>query len=161
MRATFVLMALSLLLIPASPTPQSGTSDDEKAIREIESQWETAWNHHDASALAHLAAPDADFVNARGVWGKGREHLEKSQANQQKTNEKDSSWKTTEVDVRFISPDVAVVHVYWVLTGERNQDGVLKQPELGIFTRTDVKRDGRWMISASQATYVTPGVAQP
>lgn len=160
MRATFVLLAISLFLLPTAMRPQSTNSEDEKAIREIESQWEAAWNHHDASALARLAAPDADFVNARGVWGKGREQLEKGQANQQKTNEKDSSWKTTEVDVRFIASDVAVVHVYWVLTGERNQDGVTKQPELGIFTRTDVKRDGHWIITASQATYVTPGSSQ-
>jgi uncharacterized protein (TIGR02246 family) len=160
MRSTIVFLAFSLLLIPAAMRPQSTNSEDEKAVREIESQWETAWNHHDASALARLAAPDADFVNARGVWGKGRDQLEKGQATQQKTNEKDSSWKTTEVNVRFITPDVAVVHVYWVLTGERNQDGVMKQPELGIFTRTDVKHEGKWIISASQATYVTPGSPQ-
>jgi uncharacterized protein (TIGR02246 family) len=151
----------SLLLIPAALRPQLANSEDEKAIRDIETKWEDAWNHHDASAIARLAATDADFVNARGVWGKGRDQLEKGQANQQKTNEKDSSWKTTQVEVRFITPDVAAVHVYWVLTGERNQDGQMKQPELGIFTRTDVKRDGKWMIAASQATYVTPGQGNP
>jgi uncharacterized protein (TIGR02246 family) len=102
-----------------------------------------------------------DFVNARGVLSKGRDQWEKGLTNQQKTNEKDSSWKTTQVDVRFLTPDVAISHVYWVLTGERNQDGVMKQPQLGIFTRTYVRRNGRWMIAASQATFITPGVAQP
>jgi uncharacterized protein (TIGR02246 family) len=156
MRTRISLLAISLLLIPAALRTQATNPDDEKAIREVESQWETAWNHHDASALARLVTPDADFINARGAWGKGRDQFEKGQTERQKTNEKDSVWKTTEVNIRFLTPDVAVVHVYWVLSGERNNDGVVRQPQLGIFTRTDIKRDGRWLITASQATYVTP-----
>jgi uncharacterized protein (TIGR02246 family) len=155
MRTRIALFALALLLAPLALRPQSSNADDEKAIREIETQWEAAWNSHNAAALAKLAAPDADFVNARGGWGKGRDNLEKGQTDRQKTTEKDSIWKTNQVEVRFLTPDVAIVHVYWVLIGERNQDGVAAQPHLGIFTRTDVKRDGKWLIAASQATYVT------
>jgi uncharacterized protein (TIGR02246 family) len=148
------LLALSFLLIPGVVRAQANNPQDETAIRDIEAQWERAWNHHDAAALARLAAPDADFINARGIWTKGRDPVEKAQTEMQQTNERDSVWKTTEVDIRFLIPEVAIVHVYWVLSGERNAAGVTRQPQLGIFTRTEIKRDGRWLISASQATYV-------
>ncbi|HXQ27454.1 MAG TPA: SgcJ/EcaC family oxidoreductase [Candidatus Acidoferrales bacterium] len=156
MRTKFLLVALSLLFLPAAFRAQSGTSDDEKAIREIESQWEAAWNHHDPAALARLATPDTDFINIRGAWAKGRDQMEKAQTARHQTTEKDSVWKTDEVDIRFLTPDVAIVHVYWFLSGERNADGSPGQPYLGVFTRTEVKRDGQWLIAASQATEVSP-----
>ncbi len=152
MRIDVLLLAL---LLPALPLgAQTASSADETAIRAIEAQWEAAWNHHDAAALARLATPDADFVNARGAWAKGRNELEKNQAERHRTTEKESVWRTTEVDIRFVTPEIAIVHVYWTLAGERAADGTLRPPHMGIITRTEVKREGQWLIAASQATNV-------
>jgi uncharacterized protein (TIGR02246 family) len=162
MRKKLLLIGFSFLFIFAAVRARASSAnpaDDEKQIRDVEAQWETAWNNHDAAGLAHLLTPDADMINARGAWAKGRDQMEKNQIERQKSNERDSVWKTNEVDVRFLTPDVAVVHVYWVLTNERNNDGVARQPSLGVFTRTDIKRDGHWLIAASQATYVTTPAA--
>ncbi len=98
MQTKFLLVLLSLIFLPAALLAQAGSSDDEKAIREIEAQWEAAWNHHDASGLARLATPDADFINVRGGWGKGREQFEKNQTVMQQTTEKETVWKTDEVE---------------------------------------------------------------
>jgi uncharacterized protein (TIGR02246 family) len=135
---------------------QTRTPDKKKAIRNIERQWEAARNHHDAHALAQLAAADADFINVRGAWGKGREQFGKNQTAQHQTAERTSVWKTTEVDVRFPTPDVAIVHVCWTLSGERAPDGSTPRSHLGTIRCTVKKSDGPWFIAASQATNVMP-----
>ncbi len=146
---------LFALILPAlSLGAQTPTTADETAIRAIEAQWEAAWNQHDAAALARLATTDADFVNVRGTWGKGREMFEQGQTAQQRTTEKESVWKTTQVTIRFVTVEVAIVHIYWTLMGEKNSDGTPRPPHMGIITRTMVKRDGAWLIAASQATNI-------
>lgn len=153
MQLKLCLLGLCVLLASHTSRAESG---DERAIRELAAQWETAWNHHDPAALARLVTSDADFVNVRGTWAKGREQFEKNQTAQQEGNERNSTWKTTEVNVRFVNPDVAIVHTYWTLSGELSNDGAARPPHLGIITWTVLKRDGQWLIAASQATDVVP-----
>jgi Domain of unknown function (DUF4440) len=69
---------------------------------------------------------------------------------------KESVWRTEQVQVRFLSPSIAVVHVYFSTSGERNPDGSPRPPRRGIFTRVEQKRGGRWLIIASQATSIVP-----
>src|SRR5208282_1122040 len=45
MRTGLAILAFALLLaVPSATSAQSGTAADEKAIRDIEAQWEAAWN---------------------------------------------------------------------------------------------------------------------
>jgi uncharacterized protein (TIGR02246 family) len=67
---------------------------------------------------------------------------------------KESVWGTTDVQVRFLKPDVAIVHVNWGIRGDKDPDGTPRQPRRGIFTRIVMKRDGRWLIRASQNTNI-------
>ena len=69
------LAALSILLFPAMVSAQGGSAADEKAIRDLEAQWETAWNRHDVPAMLRIFAPDVDVVNLSGAWFKGRDRF--------------------------------------------------------------------------------------
>jgi uncharacterized protein (TIGR02246 family) len=40
---------------------------------------EDAWNTHDMSRFAARFAEDADFINVRGWWWRGREEIERRQ----------------------------------------------------------------------------------
>jgi hypothetical protein len=42
MRTRILFLALALLLAPVALRPQVSSADDEKAIRAIETQWESA-----------------------------------------------------------------------------------------------------------------------
>lgn len=42
---------------------------------------------------------------------------------------------TKTVNVQFLKPDVALVHVDWTLRGDRDPDGTPRPPRGGVFTR--------------------------
>jgi uncharacterized protein (TIGR02246 family) len=151
-------LAALFLFWPALLCAQAGAGSpaDVQAIRAIESQWEAAWNHHDISAMVALGTPDADWVNLAGEWFKGREAFAKNLEGLHSGKVKGSAWKTEEVHAKFLAPAIAIVHVYFSSSGERNPDGSPMPPRRGVFTRVEVKRDGRWLIAASQATKIVP-----
>jgi uncharacterized protein (TIGR02246 family) len=156
MRSRFVLLVLAALVFPALVSAQGGSPADERAIRDIETQWETAWNHHDVPAMVRLVAPDADVVNLAGEWFKGREAFAKSLEALHSGKVKESVWKTEETDVKFLTPTIAVVHVYFDTRGELSPDGSPLPPRRGIYTRVEEKRGDQWLIVASQATTIVP-----
>ena len=149
-------LALLLLWMPVAARAQGGTAADEKAIVDIEARWEAAWNRHDVAAMVETYAPNADAVNLAGEWFKGREAFEKSLEQLHSGKTRGSIWQTEETNIRFLAPDIALVHVYVNSHGDRNADGSPMPPRRVILTRVEVKRNGQWLIVASQATNITP-----
>jgi|SRR5215469_11022204 len=149
--------ALALwILIPAAACAQGGTAADENAIRALEVRWESAWNRHDVAAMASTYASDSDAVNLAGEWFQGREAFEKSLEELHSEKTKGSVWQTEQTHIRFLTPQIAIVHVYAQFRGDRNPDGSLMAPRRVILTRVEVKREGKWLIAASQATNIVP-----
>ena len=157
---TIAIALLALVVFTqhrAIASPQADQASDTKAIREVEAQWQDAWNRHDISALADLFTDDADFVTVIGRWCKGKKDFHDYHVLLHKVMFKDSVWNTTDTHVRFLNPDLAIVHVNWTITGDRNADGSPRpNSRSGIFTQVMVKRDGRWLITASQNTNIQP-----
>jgi uncharacterized protein (TIGR02246 family) len=156
MRTGLAILAFALLLAPASLRAQGGSPADEKAIRDIETQWEAAWNQHDVAAMARNYAPDSDAINLAGEWFKGRAAFVKSLEELHSDKVRGSVWQTEQTDIRFLTPEIAIVHVYINSHGDRNPDGTPMPRRHAILTRVEVKRDGRWLIVASQATNIVP-----
>lgn len=156
MRSRSALITVLLLVFPAAARAQGGSPADVQAIRGIEAQWESAWNHHDIAAMVRLGVADADWVNLAGQWFQGADAFAKSLDSLHSGKVKNSTWRTEQIHVRFVSPTIAVVHVYFGTSGERNPDGSPRSPRSGIFTRVEEKRGGRWLIVASQATNIVP-----
>ena len=152
MQTQLLLLALALPLFPALAFAQSDRAADEKAIREIEAKWEAGWNRHDVPGMISLMAPDADFVNLAGEQFHGREAFAKSLEALHSGKVKESVWQTEDVASMFLTPDIAIVHVHFNTRGERSPDGTPMPPRRGIFTRVEQKRNGQWVIVASQAT---------
>jgi uncharacterized protein (TIGR02246 family) len=157
------LFALLFVLISAASSGQAGSataarggSVDVEAIANIEAQWEAAWNHHDVAAMVRLFAPDADVVNLAGQWFKGRRAFAKSLEGLHSAKTKESVWHTEQIQTSFLTPSIAIVHVYFSSSGERNPNGTPMPPRRGIFTRVEAKREGHWLIVASQATKIVP-----
>jgi uncharacterized protein (TIGR02246 family) len=156
MRLASAILILLTAVVPARAGASGGTAADVKEIRGIEAQWQNAWNHHDVAAMVRLGAPDADWVNLAGQWFAGADAFAKSLESLHSGKVKESVWRTEQVRVRFLSPSIAVVHVYFSTRGEHNPDGSARPPRRGIFTRVEAKRGGRWLIIASQATSIVP-----
>ncbi len=151
-----VLIAALFAGFPAGFRAQNGTSEDVRTIRGIKTQWQNAWNRHDITAMVKLGAADADSVNLAGQWFQGADAFAKSLESLHSGKVKESVWRSEQVRVRFLSPSIAVVHVYFNASGERNPDGSSRPPRRGIFTRVGEKQSGKWVIVASQATSIVP-----
>ena len=53
---------------------------DEQAIAALMGEVEQAWKTHDRRRFAACFAEDADFVNVRGWWWRGRGEIERNHA---------------------------------------------------------------------------------
>jgi uncharacterized protein (TIGR02246 family) len=158
MRRSFIALTLMVVLqAPVGGAPeQHSRATDEEAIREIEARWEAAWNRHDPAALAATYAPDAEAINLAGELFEGRAAFEKSLEELHSGKTQTSIWQTERTQIKFLTPEIAVVHVYANSRGDRNPDGSTMRPRQVILTRVEVKREGQWLIVASQATNIVP-----
>jgi uncharacterized protein (TIGR02246 family) len=154
------LLTFSFLLLPAALPQaigaQGGGAADEKAIRDVEARWEKAWNDNDVAAMSRDFAPNADEINLAGEWFKGRAPFEQSLRELHSDKAKGSVWQTEQTSVKFLTPEIAIVHVLINSHGEHNPDGSERPARHAILTRVEVKRDGHWLIVASQATNIVP-----
>jgi len=116
------------------------TQTFEEAIKKNVTAFADAWNIHDAQALAALFTDDADFINFMGGWMQGRAEIERGHAEIFASVMRQSHMTVTDTQVKFIKPDVAVVHAVWTLDGQITPDG------------KDVpQRKGRWTIVTTQS----------
>jgi uncharacterized protein (TIGR02246 family) len=144
-----------ILLTPLWPATAQDSARDIDAIKQIESHWQEAWNTHDMKALASLVAENVDFITVAGTWLKGRKAFEEHHAARHAMQFKESVWETTDVQVKLLKPDLALVHVSWGIKGDKDPDGTPRQPRRGIFTRVVTKEGGKWLIKASQNTNIS------
>lgn len=152
--ATMVMVG-ALLLAPSS---QASPADAE--IRDLQVRQQKAWNRHDAAAYASLFAEDADCVNVVGWWWKGRRQIEERLTAGYALAFRESVLTIEDVQVRFLTPDMAVAHVRWSMTGARTPPGI-PEPRNGIQTQVLQKRDGKWLIAAFQNTNSVPETPFP
>lgn len=143
---TLVILAfLATLAVSAFSADQS---HDEGAIRNLEEGLQQAWNHHDAKTFASFFTEDADCMNVVGWWWRGRAQIESKVAEAHLFMFRDSTLTNDEIHVRFLTPEIAVVHVRWSMVGNRNPDGTPGQPRKGIQTHILQKERGKWLIAA-------------
>ena len=61
--------------------------------------------------------------------------------------------------MRFLRPEMAVVHWSWKIEGDRNMDGTLRQePRYGMMTMVAEKRNGTWLVVVAQNTNAVLGI---
>ena len=160
MRMKLVVLTLAFLILPAA-LPQSigaqgGSAADEKAIRDVEARWEKGWNSDDVPAMTRDFAPDVDAINLAGEWFKGRAPFAQSLSELHSDKAKGSVWQTEQTSVKFLTPEIAIVHVLINSHGEHDPDGSARPARHAILTRVEVKRGSQWLIVASQATNIVP-----
>ena len=152
-------MLPEFLLLALAAFPQAAfsgdRSQDEADIRNLETQQQEAWNHHDAKAYANLFTEDGDVVNVVGWWWKGRAEIEQKLAAAYAYVFRESVLTITAVDVKFLTPQIAVAHVRWTMVGARTPQGIA-EPRQGIQTQVLQKLEGKWLIAAFQNTNGVP-----
>lgn len=154
-----LLTSLFAIRIIAAPT-------DEEQVRNAVSGMAEAWNRHDMEAFGKLFAADADYVNVGGKWTKGRRAIQINHAYLHGTIPVDTqdvdvprklygifkttTIRSTQIDVRFLRRDVAVVHNSSEMTG----DARTPNPREFLLTVVLTREGGIWLIAAVQDTEV-------
>ena len=122
----------------------SGTNyknDDESVVRNVLAEYTVSWNRHDTTAVGRLFTENCDYVNIAGIHLKGVQEIFQQQAELFQNRLKTAVRRLTGAEVRFSTPDVALVHATWDVTGSSRPTGeavpVLKE----ITTMTMVKKN--------------------
>lgn len=124
----------------------------QREIRAIAARWQSDWNHHDFKALANLLDEDGDYVTDQGVWLRGRGEVANWFTKQHSQMYRHSQWTNNQVTIRFLQPDVAIVHLTWGIRGEVDRQGKPIEGRPGISTWLLVKVGDGWKILAAQDT---------
>lgn len=156
--ATKTTAGLLFLICLGMSNLSAQTRADELAVRRLPQAECDAWNKHDAHALAELLAEDGDFVTVATVFLHGRADYEKFHARLLAGRFKDSVFTPLETTVRFLRPDIAVIHWSWKMTGDKNFDGTPRPPRFGLMTFVAEKQGGAWQIAVAQNTNALLGI---
>jgi uncharacterized protein (TIGR02246 family) len=148
-------LTLSLVTIVAGTAFGQDRSQDEAEIRNVEKRQQDAWNQHDAKAYASLFTDAGEIVNIVGWWWKGRPEIEKKLTDAYAFVFRDSALTVTDVQVKFLTAEIAVAHVKWTMTGARTPKGI-PEPQQGIQLQVLQKQAGKWLISSFQNTNSIP-----
>ena len=129
---------------------------DEESIRRVVAEMTDGFNRHDARAATRMYAPEADFVSVRGETAAGARKIEEKLAAIFATRAGGAVLTTLDVKVRFVRPDVALVHVLNELDGLVAPDGEKLPAHRELSLRVFVKDGGAWRVSAFHNTMQRP-----
>jgi uncharacterized protein (TIGR02246 family) len=150
--AGIISIAVALTVTASAHKPDGA---DEQAIKDVVAATTQAFNAHDAAAFARFYTADAELVTVRGEQMRGAAEIEKGLARIFATRAGGARLRTLDVTVRFIRPDVAVVHVMNEMSGVEDAQGVTAAPHLELSIRVLVKEKGVWRVTAFHNTIVS------
>jgi uncharacterized protein (TIGR02246 family) len=134
-------------------------ASDEEQIRDLEHRFNAAWNAHNPDVIAEALTDDAQFITVNGAWTTSRAGFRDLMARLHGPLGpfRDSTRRTPEMQVRFLSPDIALLHTRFWIKGEAQHDALSQDDRESVGTRVVRKIDGRWRIVATQNTDVRVG----
>jgi uncharacterized protein (TIGR02246 family) len=140
--------------MPTREEAAANHSADEAAVRALYQQLMDGWNQGSGDAFAAVFTEDGDLVAFDGTHFKGRQEI--APFHQQLFDKwlKGSRLVGQVKDVRFLSPDIALMHAVGgtVMRGKSEPS-----PERdSIQTLLATRQDGEWRLAAFQNTRLHP-----
>jgi uncharacterized protein (TIGR02246 family) len=99
-----------------------------------------------------MFADDGDFVTVATVYVRGRADYETFHARLLDGRFRDSTFTPLQTSVRFLRPDIGVVHWSWKMRGDINPDGTPRPPRFGLMTIVAENRGDTWQVVVGQNT---------
>jgi uncharacterized protein (TIGR02246 family) len=149
---TIARLALLVTLLAAIPAPMAQVNTEEAAVRKFVLEEIERWNSN-GPLIAERYAADSDYVDVNGAWTRGLADRKNKRDNPRL---KDSRATLVDLHIRFIRPDVAIVHQTHDMSGKRGANGEELPTERQLSTRVLVKERGKWVQTAFQNTIVRP-----
>jgi uncharacterized protein (TIGR02246 family) len=129
-------------------------SADEAAVRALYQQLMDGWNQGSGDAFASVFTEDGDLIGFDGTHFKGRQEI--APFHQQLFDKwlKGSRLVGEVKDVRFLSPDVTLLHAVGGTVMRGKTDPVPERDS--IQTLVAIRQDGEWRLAAFQNTRLHP-----
>ena len=158
------MIVISLLLLAAAALPWSVealaqqpraeqipgaprlSADDEKAIRDILKDQETAWNKHDMEAFTKAFRDDAEGINVPGMYWRGKPAVLKHLVDFHATFLKDCEEYLEEVQVRSLGDGYAMAVSIWKVDGFPGPGGIDVPAERHRSTLVLAKGTDGWKV---------------
>ena len=129
-------------------------SADEAAVRALYQQLMDGWNQGSGDAFAAVFTEDGDLIGFDGTHFKGRQEIAPFHQRLFDKWLKGSRLVGQVKDVRFLSPDVALLHA---VGGTIMRGKTRHSPERdSIQTLVATRQNGEWRLAAFQNTRVRP-----
>jgi uncharacterized protein (TIGR02246 family) len=148
--------ATIILSLTAISAARAQTKADEEAVHNLPQAFVAAFNKHDGHQLTQIMADDIDFVTVGAMWLHGKSDFEKYHTRLLDGRFHGIKTDVLQVAVRFLRPDIAIVHWSWTAVGDKNADGIPRNRRYGMMTMVAEKRSGIWLVVASQNGNAVP-----
>jgi uncharacterized protein (TIGR02246 family) len=129
-------------------------SADEAALRALYQQLMNGWNQGSGDAFAAAFTEDGDLIGFDGTHFKGRQEIAPFHQELFDKWLKGSRLVGEVKDVRFLSPDVALMHAVGGTVMRGKTDPVPERDS--IQTLVAMRQDGEWRLAAFQNTRLHP-----
>lgn len=156
MKIFILLISITLSFMTMGCKQNQNQGRDEEAIRNIILEMTEGFNKHDAKTATQMYTSNADFVNVRGDKYTGAEEIQQKLAAIFLTRAKQATLKTLNVTVRFVNPELAIVHVTNELSGLVDSAGLKLPSHQELSIRVLIKESDNWRVTAFHNTMIRP-----
>jgi uncharacterized protein (TIGR02246 family) len=144
-----ILVADAISLGVFALEPKVYRAKDLNALNSLPAKFEHYWNIDNMDSMGTLLRENVDFVNVAGTWFRGKAATVNDHKDSHSMMFKSSTFTNDSVNVRYVSPDIAIMHVGWGISGDFDPDGTPRKSRHGIFTWVISKENGHWLILAA------------
>ncbi len=151
MKQMISVMILSAL---ATVTFAQNTIEDKKQIEAGVDALIKSWNNHDYADLKDYATADCEWVNIVGMWWKNRDEVQYAHDAFHKSMFKNTALSKNQITIRFVTPDVAIVHLDQHIGAYTTPNGHEFPEADNLTTLVFVKKEEKWLMTAGQNVVV-------
>lgn len=135
------------------------TAAERSQLEAIPQAFSAAWARGSGEELGALMNEDVDFITVGGLWLHGRRDFVTYHSRLLQGRFRGSTNTPLEIRVQPLRPDLAIVRWSWRIAGDRNPDGSMRPPRVGLMSMLAERQDSRWLVISSQNTNGGPGDA--
>ncbi len=132
---------------------QINTATDETQIRDLVKTMEMGWAKKDGNLFAKPFSENADYVIINGLHITGRQAIAEGHQTIFQSFYRHTFISASVKSIRFLKPDIAVVHVNSHMTGTSNGQNVDTKAIISLVIE---KSTAGWQVASFQNTGIQP-----
>lgn len=143
---------------------QNRTKDEKQINGQIDAMI-ADWNRHNFDNMPNYATPDFDWVNIVGHWWRGQKENKFGLETFHKSFFKNTPQTKSHTHIRFVTDEVAIVHLFWSVGTFYPPDGINRGTnKMGddkeLATLVMLKQNSNWLITAGHNIVINEEAAK-